>query len=141
MLIIVSCILKAIMWHYWYTCPWNHLWKLIYQCITLSAKAIHLCILDLKVNRFRGNNPEHNTKIHMFTKYLRCRRRKKKSHCSYKLIFSPEKPITCWFYIEVMGIMTKICTFYVVVINTYLQSIICPFTELYANPWVINKVE
>ena len=38
-----------------------------YPCITWSTKALHIQILDLKVNLFRGNNLEHDITKHLFT--------------------------------------------------------------------------
>ena len=139
-MITVPWIMKAMLWHYSYTCYGNHIWKWIKPCIPWSTKAMHIRIFDLKFNQFRGNNPEHNTKIHMFTKYLRCRRRKKTSHCSYKLIFSPDKPITCWFYIEVMLVITKSWTFFADAIYNSLQPITCQFMTLHTKPYFTHTL-
>ena len=145
--ITVSCIPKAMLWYYLYTCNWNYLWKWIYPCITWYVKAIHIWIIYQKGNRFRGKNPEHNMTNHMFTPNSRCwkekegEKRKRPSHWSYQLIFSPHKPIYIYFYIEVMGIMTKTCTIRAVTICTSLQPIICQFTTLHTKPWVTHTLE
>ena len=77
-----------------------------YLCIAWSAKALHIRMIYLKVHRLIGNNPGHNTTNHLFTPKLRFwkRRKEKKrpSHWTYLLFFSPHKPITHWFYIEVL---------------------------------------
>ena len=38
----------------------------------IYSKEIHIQIIDLKVNQFRGNNPEHNITNCLFTPNLRC---------------------------------------------------------------------
>ena len=65
------------MWHYFYTCNLKKLLKWLYPCITLSVKAINILILDIKVNCFRGNNPESNMKNHLFSPNFRCRKNRK----------------------------------------------------------------
>ena len=78
-LITVSWMLKNIMWNYCHTYHWKHLWKITYPCVTWSTKSIHIRILDIKVNQFRGNNPEHDITKHLFTPDFRwCKRKKTK---------------------------------------------------------------
>ena len=93
------------MWNCCYNFHQNHLWKLIYMCITWSVKAINIRIIDLNFNWFIGNNPEHNTTNHMFSPNLMCNR--KMTHRDHPLLFIPHKPITHWLNFEVMEMMTK----------------------------------
>ena len=61
-------------------------------------------------------------------------RKKIQYHWAYQLIFIPHKKITCWFYIKVMGVMTKTCTIRAVTIYTSLQRVICQDMMLRTNP-------
>ena len=54
--------------------------KWLYPCIAWYAKAIHVRILDLKVNPSRVNNTEHNMINHIFTPNLRSRKMKRKNY-------------------------------------------------------------
>ena len=45
----------------------NHLWKLTYPCFTWYTKSIYIRITDLKVNKFRGNNPDNDITKNMCT--------------------------------------------------------------------------
>ena len=140
-MITVPWIMKAMLWHYSYTCYGNHIWKWIKPCIPWSTKAMHIRILDIKVNWFREKNPEHNMTNHMFTLNLRCWKRKEKpSQWYYQLLFIPHKPITHWFYIDVIVVMTKTCTICAVVIYTSPQPIICQFMALHTKPWVTHAL-
>ena len=80
------------MWCYCLTCHWMHLWKWLYPCITLSVKAINIWIIDFKVNCFRGRNPEHDMKNHLFSPNFRW----------VKIgggLFGSPTTITHWFHI------------------------------------------
>ena len=39
-----------------------------YMYYIISTKAIHIRILDLKINQVRGNNPEHDITKHLLKK-------------------------------------------------------------------------
>ena len=71
-LIIVPCTLKAmpvaLLLYLLLKSPWT---ITIYIYYTWSIKSIHIWILDLEVNQFRGDNPEHNTIKNLFTPNLR----------------------------------------------------------------------
>ena len=122
------------MWHYYHNYHWNHLWQWPYPCNTWSNKAIHIRKLGLKVNQFRGNNPEHDITKQLFIPYLMLFKRNKRKnnrqyHWAYQLLLSPNKPITHWFYIEVMGIMTKtplsMQSLYILLYNVAYVSLWC----------------
>ena len=84
-----------------------YLWTLLYPSIAWSIKAINI---DIKLNRFRGENPEHNIKSYLLTPNLRCwkiKGKKKTTSLVYQLLFSLHKPFTFLLYIELMIIMIK----------------------------------
>ena len=61
---------RQILWHYYYTCHWNHFWKLLYSYITWYTKVIHVYIIGLKLNWLKRGNTEYNGTSHMFTTNL-----------------------------------------------------------------------
>ena len=107
------------MGRYMYTYHWCHLQKWILTYIIWSTNKTHIGMLNLKVNWFRGKNLGHNIKNNLFTTNLR--KQNRDLYWAYQLIFSLHKPITDWYDIWVMEIMTKICNICGVLIYTSLQ--------------------
>ena len=52
----------------------------------------------------------------------------------------PQKPITHLYYIAVMRIMIKTCTFYEVAVYNSLQPIICKFIIWHTKPWTTHTL-
>ena len=98
----------------------NDFWKLLYSYTTWSVKVIHIWILDIKFNWFRGANTENNMTNYLISYILKKRKKYIMSRWDYQFIFSPHNPITHEYAIYFMEIIIKTCTICGFLIYTYL---------------------
>ena len=94
---------------------------------TRSVKATHTWLTGIKVNQFKDVNPYYNMINHLFTPNLRSWWGNIPYHWEYKLPLRSSKPVTNWYDIYVVVIMTKTCTICGFVTYTFLQPIKCTF--------------
>ena len=68
--------------------------------------------IGIKINIFKGRNPEYNMKNHMITPNMKSWWEEMPYCLACLLLFIPPKPIDNLYDTKVMVITTKTCTFY-----------------------------